>query len=376
MGESETAQVSMAERNRAGKSPARACRRIIHVDMDAFFASVEQHDDPSLRGKPVAVGGDPSSRGVVAAASYEARAFGVRSAMPMSQAMRLCPRLLRVTPRLPRYAEISRRIRGILLRWTPLVEMLSLDEGYLDVSARREPASEIAARIKTDVLEEVGLIASAGVGPSKLVAKIASDTGKPDGLVVVRPSHVKGFLAPLPVSRLPGVGPVTAKKLEALGIRAISQLAAIPERRLAGHLSPSLAASLVRMAHGDDEREVIPIRPTRSISSERTLPEDTRDIPALAGLLDRFAGEIEATLRDEKLRARTIVLKIRYADFTSLTRSRTLTTTFDDARTLSREALLLLGRTGAGRRKVRLVGLGVAGLTRCHEPYQQPLFPP
>lgn len=366
----------MVEGTRGGKSEPGPSRRIIHVDMDAFFASVEQLDDPSLRGKPVAVGGDPARRGVVAAASYEARVFGVRSAMPMSQAFRLCPRLLRVSPRLPRYVEISRSIRSILLRWTHLVEMLSLDEGYLDVSCHGDPASEIAARIKTAVREEVGLTASAGVGPSKLVAKIASDMGKPDGLVVVRPSRVAGFLAPLPVSRLWGVGPVTGKKLEALGIRTISDLAVFPERRLAGRLSASLAASLVRMAHGEDDRQVIPIRTTRSISAERTLPEDTRDIPALAGLLDRFACEIEAALRDEKLRAKTIVLKIRYADFTSLTRSRTLTTTFDDARTLSRQALLLLARTGAGRRKVRLVGLGVTGLMKSHEPYQQTLFPP
>lgn len=376
MRDSETKDAVKVAPARGGRGAAAVSRRIIHVDMDAFFASVEQMDNPSLRGKPVAVGGDPAGRGVVAAASYEARVFGVRSAMPMSQAMRLCPQLLRVTPRLPRYVEISRNIRSILLRWTPLVEMLSLDEGYLDVSAHREPASEIAARIKTTVREEIGLVASAGVGPSKLVAKIASDTGKPDGLVVVKPSRVAGFLAPLPVSRLWGVGPVTGRKLEALGVRTISDLAAVSERRLAGHLSPALAASLLRMAHGQDDREVIPVRPTKSISSERTLPEDTRDIPALAGLLDRFASEIEAALRDEKLRAKTIVLKIRYADFTSLTRSRTLTTTFDDARTLARQAHMLLGRTGAGRKKVRLVGLGVTGLSQCHEPYQQPLFPP
>ncbi|HEY3176440.1 MAG TPA: DNA polymerase IV [Candidatus Polarisedimenticolia bacterium] len=358
----------------AGRTRAQPVRRIIHLDMDAFFASVEQLDDPSLRGKPVAVGGDPTRRGVVAAASYEARAFGVRSAMPMSQAVRLCADLVCVRPRIGRYVDVSRRIRDVMRRWTPLVEMASLDEAYLDVSGAELPASEIALRLKAEIRAEVGLTASAGVGPSKLVAKIASDMRKPDGLVVVRPSQVLAFLAPLPAGRLPGVGPVTQGKLERLGIRTIGDLARFPEERLAARLG-RMGGALVALASGRDNRAVVPARPTRSISCERTLPEDTRDVAALERILDRFSAEIESALREEGLRARTVVLKVRYSDFSDISRSRTLRTGFDGAAVIAREARLLLARTEAGRRKVRLVGVGVSGLAGSAEPFQQPLFP-
>jgi len=349
-------------------------RKIIHIDMDAFFASVEQLDDPSLRGRPVAVGGDPNSRGVVAAASYEARAFGVRSAMPMSRAIRRCPGLIRVSPRFDRYIEVSHHIREILGRFTPRVEPASLDEAYLDVTGSERPATEIAAEIKRRIREETGLTASAGAGPSKLVAKIASDAGKPDGLVVVKPSAVRRFLSPLPVGRLWGVGPVTERLLQAAGLRTIGDLADADEALLRERIGPS-GPSLSRLARGEDDRPVCTERRTRSISCERTLPVDTRDLPALDGLIARFAGQIHDSLLDEGLKARTVVVKIRYSDFSLTTRSRTLVTPFDEAAVIEREARALLARTMAGRRKVRLIGVAVAGLLGEGEPYQKPLFP-
>jgi DNA polymerase-4 len=348
-------------------------RRIIHVDMDAFFASVEQLDDPGLRGRPVAVGGDPRSRGVVAAASYEARAWGVRSAMPMSQAMRLCPDLVRVSPRFGRYIEVSRKVLEILRRWSALVEPASLDEAYLDVSEADRSASDIATRIKCQIREELGLSATAGVGPNKLVAKIASDMGKPDGLVVIRPERVTTFLAPLPVGRLRGVGPVTEKKLQTIGIRTIGDLARAREQSVRARVG-SAAGPLMRLARGRDDSPVVPERRARSISCERTLADDTRDLRTLDALVDRFAAELAASLRADSQSARTVVLKIRYADFTSITRHRTLPHPFDDAPTIVRVSRELMARTGAGQRRVRLIGVGVTGLIEAGEPRQQPLF--
>ena len=341
--------------------------------MDAFFASVEQLDNPELKGKPVAVGGDPQGRGVVSAASYEARPFGVRSAMPMSQAVRLCPELVCVRPRIGRYAEVSRRLHLILKRWTPLVEAVSLDEAYLDVSDAGLGAEEIARRLKEEIREELGLSASAGIGPCKLVAKIASDMRKPDGLVVVEAERVESFLAPLPVGRLWGVGPVTERRIKALGIETIGQLAAATPRTLS-RLGPS-AATLARLARGEDLRPVSSDRATRSISCERTLEEDTRDLVRLDRLLEAFAQEIQGSLRDEGARARTVTLKLRYSDFELVTRSRTLRSPFDEADVIAREARSLILRTQAGRRKVRLVGVTVSGITGRDEPYQRALFP-
>jgi DNA polymerase-4 len=341
--------------------------------MDAFYASVEQLDDPALKGRPVAVGGDPRGRGVVAAASYEARAFGVRSAMPMSQAMRLCPELVRISPRFGRYIEVSRRVLEIMKRWSPLVEPASLDEAYLDVSSSDRPASEIATRLREQIREELGLTATAGVGPSKLVAKIASDMGKPDGLVVIRPERVTTFLAPLPVSRLRGVGPVTEKKLHAIGIRTIGDLARAQEHRVKARLGTA-AGPLIRLARGHDTSPVVPERRSVSISCERTLPDDTRDLRTIDTLVERFAAEIASSLKADGMSARTVVLKVRYADFTSLTRRHTLPHPFDDASTIVTQARSLMTRTLAGQRKVRLIGVGVTGLVEAGEPRQQPLF--
>ena len=363
-----------------GASPATASgaapllRKIVHVDMDAFFASVEQLDDPSLKGRPIAVGGDAASRGVVSTASYEARGFGVRSAMPMSKALRLCPELVCVRPRFARYVEVSRGVMEILRRVTPLVEPISLDEAYLDVSGLPEPAGEIAARLKALIASELSLTASAGVAPCKLVAKIASDLCKPDGLLVVKPARVRGFLSPLPVGRLWGVGPVTERKLRSIGLATIGALAGAKEDSVKSLLGPG-ATQLIRLARGDDDRPVVCARPTRSISSERTLPQDTRDLSTLDRLIDRFGAELETALRAERMRARTIVLKLRYSDFRGITRSRTFRTPFDEGSLIAREARRLLARTGAGRTKVRLVGVGVSGLMDVDQPHQQPLFP-
>ena len=338
-------------------------RRIIHVDMDAFYASVEQRDDASLRGRPLAVGGQPGSRGVVAAASYEARAFGVRSAMPMARAVRLCPELLIVRPDFARYRAVSRQILEIFRDCTPLVEPLSLDEAYLDVTANRwsEPlATSVAKRLKQRIRDETGLSASAGVAPNKFLAKIASGWHKPDGLTVISPERVEAFLQQLPVDALWGVGPVTARKLRGIGIERLVQVrSADPAllRRAVG----SLADSLARLAHGEDPRPVVPDRPYKSSSSENTYREDLLDLDAIRAEIERMARQAAAWLARKELLARTVGIKVRYADFTTITRSHSDAPT-RDADAIAARALHLLERTDAGRRPIRLLGAGVHGL--------------
>ncbi len=339
-------------------------RRIIHVDMDAFYASVEQRDDPALRGKPVAVGGQPGSRGVVAASSYEARAFGVRSAMPMARAVRLCPDLVIVRPDFPRYRAASQRILEIFRSCTPLVEPLSLDEAYLDVTDNRwgEPlATPVAKRLKQRIRDELGLTASAGVAPNKFLAKIASGWKKPDGLTVISPERVEAFLQQLPVDALWGVGPVTAAKLRKIGIeRLVEVRTADPAllRRAVG----SLAGALQRLALGDDPRPVGPARPYKSSSSENTYNEDLLDRDAIRAEIERMARDTAAWLARKELLARTVNIKVRYADFTTVTRSHTAAAPTRDPEEIVARALTLLDRTDAGRRPVRLLGAGVHGL--------------
>ena len=339
-------------------------RRIIHVDMDAFYASVEQRDDPSLRGKPVAVGGQPGSRGVVAASSYEARAFGVRSAMPMARAVRLCPDLVIVRPDFPRYRAASQQILEIFRSCTPLVEPLSLDEAYLDVTDNRwgEPlATPVAKRLKQRIREETRLTASAGVAPNKFLAKIASGWRKPDGLTVISPGRVEAFLQQLPVDALWGVGPVTAGKLRKIGIeRLVEVRTADPDllRRAVG----SLADALRRLALGDDPRPVVPDRPYKSSSSENTYNEDLLDLDAIRAEIERMARQTAEWLARKELLARTVTIKVRYADFTTVTRSHTAAAPTRDAGEIAARALTLLDRTDAGRRPIRLLGAGVHGL--------------
>jgi len=339
-------------------------RRIIHVDMDAFYASVEQRDDPSLRGKPVAVGGQPGARGVVAASSYEARAFGVRSAMPMARAVRLCPDLVIVRPDFPRYRAASQRILEIFRSCTPLVEPLSLDEAYLDVTDNRwgEPlATPVAKRLKQRIREELHLTASAGVAPNKFLAKIASGWEKPDGLTVISPGRVEVFLQQLPVDALWGVGPVTAGKLRKIGIaRLVDVRTADPDllRRAVG----SLADALRRLALGDDPRPVVPDRPYKSSSSENTYNEDLLGLHAVRAEIERMARQTAEWLARKGLLARTVTIKVRYADFTTVTRSHTAAAPTRDADEIAARALTLLDRTDAGRRPIRLLGAGVHGL--------------
>ncbi|GMU74820.1 MAG: DNA polymerase IV [Gammaproteobacteria bacterium] len=341
-------------------------RRIIHLDMDAFYASVEQRDDPALRGRPVAVGGAPGSRGVVAAASYEARAFGVRSAMPTARALRLCPDLVVVRPDFPRYREASQRVMAIMRQATPLVEPLSLDEAYLDVTENLwgEPlAMVVARRLKERIREELALTASAGVAPNKFLAKIASGWRKPDGLTVIAPARVEAFLQKLPVEALWGVGPVTARKLRAIGIERLVDVRAVDPAALAGAVG-SLAGWLRQLAQGEDPRPVRPDRPRKSVSAETTFASDLDAPAAQAEAIRRLAEQVAASLAKRRLRARTVTIKVRYGDFTTVTRSHTEAAATADAGVIGSRALALLARTEAISRPVRLLGVGTHGLVQ------------
>ena len=344
---------------------ANLLRRILHVDMDAFYASVEQRDDPALRGRPVAVGGRPESRGVVCAASYEARKFGVRSAIPLSRAVRLCPELVVVPPDFRRYGEVSSRVFAIFRSVTPLVEPLSLDEAYLDVTenAWSLPLGvEVARRIKERIREEVRLTASAGVAPNKFLAKIASGWKKPDGLTVIAPQRVEPFLQKLPVDALWGVGPVTARKLRAAGIeRLVDVRTADPEilRRAVG----SWAEGLRRLAFGEDNRPVEPNRERKSIGCEETYAKDLDDLERIRGEVDTLARASAQALARRELSARTVTLKLRYATFETITRSQTSASATRDADEIAARAVALLEKTEAGRRAVRLLGVSLHGLS-------------
>ena len=333
--------------------------------MDAFYASVEQRDDPALRGKPVAVGGRPDSRGVVAAASYEARAFGVRSAMPMARAVRLCPQLVIVHPDFERYRQASRQVMDLLRACTPLVEPLSLDEAYLDVTENNwnEPlATNVAKRLKREIFETTGLTASAGVAPNKFLAKIASGYRKPDGLTVIPPERVESFLQDLPVEALWGVGPVTAKKLRAAGIEKLVQVRSA-DMELLRQTVGSLADWLRQLSYGDDPRPVTPDRESKSSSTENTYAEDLLDLGRMRDELDRMARENAEWLVRRKLEARTITIKVRYSvGFVTVTRSHTLSRATADADVIASWAKDLLAKTDAGQRPVRLLGVRVAGL--------------
>ncbi len=345
-------------------------RRIVHVDMDAFYASVEQRDDPSLRGKPVAVGG--RHRGVVAAASYEARAFGVRSAMSMARAIRLCPSLLIVPPDFARYKAASSAVFTVFREVTPLVEPLSLDEAYLDVTenAWHEPlATAVAKRLKARIKDETGLTASAGVAPNKFLAKIASGWKKPDGLTIISPARVETFLQQLPVDALWGVGPVTARKLRSQGIAKLVDVRAIEPTELRRAVG-SLADWLVQLAHGVDDRPVMPHRTRKSVGSENTFPADLTDIAAIEAEVREMAVHAADWLVRHEQFARTVTLKVRYADFTTVTRSHSDAPTRSDTAVAGR-AVQLLARTEAGRRPVRLLGVSVHNLCDAAE-YVEP----
>jgi DNA polymerase-4 len=339
-------------------------RRVVHLDMDAFYASVEQRDQPELRGKPVAVGGRPQARGVVAAASYEARAFGVRSAMPMARALRLCPELMIVSPDFERYRRVSSQVMAILRACTPLVEPLSLDEAYLDVTENawgEEFGSRVARRLKQQIVEETGLTASAGVAPNKFLAKIASGYRKPDGLTVISPERVESFLQELPVEALWGVGPVTARKLRGLGIERLVQIRTADVQLLRDTVG-GLADWLRQLSQGDDPRPVVPDRESKSSSTENTYAHDLVDADAIRAELDRMARENADWLARRRLAARTVTIKVRYSDFKTVTRSHTLSRPTADADLIASWAVELAARTQAGMKAVRLLGVRVQGL--------------
>jgi DNA polymerase-4 len=348
-------------------------RRILHVDMDAFYASVEQRDRPELRGQPLAVGGRPDRRGVVAAASYEARAFGVFSAMPMATAVRLCPSLVIVPPDFARYKAASNTVFAIFREVTPLVEPLSLDEAYLDVTENawgETLGTAVAKRLKERIRTDTGLTASAGVAPNKFLAKIASGWKKPDGLTVISPERIEPFLQQLPVDALWGVGPVTAKKLRARGIERLVDVRAVDLTLLQDTVG-SLADWLRQLANGIDERPVEPNREAKSSGSENTYPEDLTDLDTIRREIAEMAAHAIAWLARREMLARTVTIKVRYDDFTTITRSHTAPPTRDKT-DLTARAVGLLDKTDAGRRPIRLLGVSVHNFCGEHDAGEAP----
>jgi DNA polymerase-4 len=346
----------------AMQSHDRPTRKIIHVDMDAFYASVEQRDDPSLRGKPVAVGG--GHRGVVTAASYEARKYGVRSAMPAVTAKRRCPELIFVKPHFDVYRAVSHQIRAIFGDYTELVEPLSLDEAYLDVTEDRlglGSARAIAEDIRRRIREETGLTASAGVSYCKFIAKLASDHRKPDGLCVITPERGPEFVASLPVASFHGVGPVTARKMEGLGIVTGADLRDWSVPALQAHFGSS-AEWYWRICRGIDEREVKPDRPYKSVSAERTFDEDLRDPERLAAELDRIAGYAWDRVERAEVAGRTVVLKVKFGDFSIITRSKSFPANLPDRIAFALAGQALLTALHPLPKGIRLLGLGLNNL--------------
>jgi DNA polymerase IV len=346
-------------------------RHILHLDMDAFFASVEVLDRPELRGLPVVVGG--ADRGVVCAASYEARNYGIRSALPMAMARKLCPQAVFLPVRMARYQEVSVQILEIFHRFTPLVEPLSLDEAFLDVGASQRlhgPAAEIAGQIRKLVRETLNLTVSAGVASSKLVAKIASDCNKPDGLTVVAAGREKEFLAPLPIDRLWGVGATTRESLALMGVRTIGDLARLPLPLLVARFGTSHGEHLHLTAQAVDTRAVEPERQTKSIGNEETFADDVRDLRRLEEELLALCLRVGRRTRRHGSHGRTVTVKVKYHDFQQVTRSATLRAAIDDDRTLYGIALELLAKTEAGTRPVRLLGLTLSAL--CPAGHGQP----
>jgi DNA polymerase IV len=340
-------------------------RRILHCDMDCFYAAVHARDDPSLRGQPLVIGGRPEGRGVVAAASYEVRRFGVHSAMPSSRAARLCPQAIFLPPDFPRYRRESEEIFRIFRSFTPLVQAVSIDEAYLDVSdylGRWGSATGVAKEIRRRVREERGLTVSIGVAPNRLLAKIASDFDKPDGLTVVRPRAVEEFLAPLPVRRLHGVGPATEKALEALGVRTVADLRGVPLDRLVARFGRH-GQVLHDFARGIDERQVTTHRERKSLGKETTFGSDLSDLSEMQAVIDRLAGSVAESLERRSIAGCTVTLKVRYDDFTTLTRSATRGLPVASAEEIAGIARELLRATEAEARPVRLLGVTVSKLS-------------
>jgi DNA polymerase-4 len=348
----------------------RKARAIIHVDMDAFYASVEVMDDPSLAGKPVIVGGTPETRGVVAAASYEARKYGVHSAMSSYRAHKLCPHGVFILPRMSRYVEISREIHRVFEAFTPLIEPISIDEAFLDVTGSQSlfgPAPEIGRAIKRRIRDEIGLVASIGVAPNKFLAKLASDLEKPDGFVVITKEEAEARLAPLPVSRLWGVGKKTEAILIAAGIHTIGDVVRAEHARLE-RLVGSYAAHMQELARGLDDRDVVPDAEAKSIGAENTFPRDIENSQELRAQLDLLSERVAERARDEGMVGHTVNLKARYADFTTVTRAITLPEPTAESVLIRGAARLLLEeRLDREGRALRLLGVSLSNLSHAEE---------
>ncbi len=342
-------------------------RWIIHVDMDEFFAAVEKLDRPELRGRCLLIGGDPAGRGVVSTASYEARRFGCHSAMPTATAIRLCPHAIVLPVRGERYRELSERVFGVFERFTPLVEPLSIDEAFLDVTGCGRlfgPVERIARRIKRTIREETGLTASVGAAANKFLAKLASDLQKPDGLTIIRPERVHEVLDPLPVGRLWGVGPTAERQLHALGVRTIGQLRETSRDTLARAVGDAAAEHYLHLAEGRDVREVTPDSRARSIGQERTFAVDVGDLDELRRVLLAQCEQVARRLRHHGLSARTITIKLRYGDFTTLTRSTTLEEATDVTDAICKSATGLLSQWARRDfRPLRLLGVSASQLS-------------
>lgn len=337
-----------------------AVRKIIHIDMDAFYASVEQRDNPEYRGKPIVVGGSPEGRGgVVATASYEARKFGIRSAMPSKRAQQLCPDVIFVRPRFPAYREVSQKVREIFSRYTDLIEPLSLDEAYLDVTEDKlhiGSAIAIAQQIKQAIRDELQLSASAGVSINKFVAKIASDMQKPDGLTFIAPNQVEDFMEKLPVEKFFGVGKVTAEKMKRMHLHTGADLKKLTENDLVQHFGKT-GRFYYRIVRGIDEREVQPHRETKSLGAEDTFPYDLTTVEEMNAELDKIAVTVTERLKKYNLKGRTITLKIKYSDFRQITRNQSFPAPIADLETIAGTAKQLLLKTEPDEVKIRLLGI-------------------
>ncbi|MEJ2728415.1 MAG: DNA polymerase IV [Deltaproteobacteria bacterium] len=347
---------------------------ILHIDMDAFYASVEQLDDPRLKNKCVIVGGT-SNRGVVSAASYEARQFGIHSAMPIYQAKQKCPHASFVPPRMGRYKEVSKKVMTILRNFSPLVEPVSIDEAYLDVTGCQRlfgGPREIAGEIKRKIRETLGLTCSVGVAPNKFLAKIASDMEKPDGLTVIMPDQVAAFIDSLPIKKVPGVGKKMFRQLELLGIRTLSDVQQLPEKSLIKHLG-KFGKRLLSLSSGCDDSPVTPHAPHKSISSERTLAADTPDVRLLKRYLLNQSGEVARQLRQTGLRAKTITIKIKDEDFKTATRRITIAVPTQSSETIYKNAARLLDDYKTTK-KIRLIGVGTSGFSSVTASVQMGLF--
>ncbi|WP_246496128.1 DNA polymerase IV [Chitinophaga varians] len=352
-------------------------RKIIHIDMDAFYASVEQRDNPQYRGKAIAVGGSPEGRGVVATASYEARKYGIRSAMSSRRALQLYPQLIFVRPRFDAYKEVSRRIREIFARYTDLIEPLSLDEAYLDVTEDKlniGSAIDIARQIKMAIREELQLTASAGISVNKFVAKIASDLNKPDGFTFIGPSAIEAFMEQLPVEKFHGVGKVTADKMKRMGLFTGGDLKRLTEQELKQYFG-KVGAFYYQIVRGIDNRAVQPHRETKSLGAEDTFPEDLTVLEDMHAELDKIARTVYGRLERYSLKGRTITLKIKYSDFKQITRNQSFPYPVGDLDTILHTAKQLLAATGPEDKQIRLLGITLSNFGEAGPVSDKPVNP-